>query len=41
VGVVIHIFFFVAEGQVLGPEWEDKKVRELMENGDPGLRKGA
>jgi hypothetical protein len=41
VGVVIHIFVFVAEGRVLGPEWEDKKVRELMESGNPGLKKGV
>jgi hypothetical protein len=41
VGVVIHIFVFVAEGRVLGPEWEGKKVRELMESGNPGLKKGV
>jgi hypothetical protein len=41
VGVVIHIFVFVAEGRVLGPEWEEKKVREMMEGEGAGLKKGA
>ena len=41
VGVVIHVFAFVAEGRVLGPEWEERKVRELMESEDVALKKGA
>jgi hypothetical protein len=41
VGVVIHVFVFVAEGRLLSPQWEDKKVRELMRRDDESLRKGA
>jgi len=40
-GVAIHAFVFVTEGKLLGPEWEDRKIRELMRRDDPGLRKGA
>jgi hypothetical protein len=41
VGVAIHAFVFATEGKWLGPEWEDRKIHELMERDDPGLKKGA
>ena len=41
VGLVIHIFVFVAEGRFLGPDWEDRKVRELVGDDDVPLKKGA
>ena len=31
VGLALHIFSFVTEGGLLGPEWEERKVREIME----------
>lgn len=41
VGLAIHVFVFVTEGRLLGAEWEDKKVRELMGHEDAKLEKGA
>ena len=41
VGVVLHLFSFLMEGKLLGPEWEDKKVHELLERDQRDLRKGA
>lgn len=40
-GPAIHFFVFVTEGKLLGPEWEDKKIHELMGRDDPGLKRGA
>ena len=31
VGLAIHFFVFATEGKLLGPEWEKKKIRELMD----------
>ena len=41
VGLALHIFSFVTEGRLLGPEWEERKVREIMEQHEPrGGRSG-
>jgi hypothetical protein len=31
IGLAIHLFAFLAEGRLFGPEWEKKKIRELMD----------
>jgi 2TM domain len=31
VGVALHVFSFFTEGRLLGPEWEERKVREIVE----------
>lgn len=41
VAIAIHFFVFATEGKLLGPEWEDRKVHELMERGDSEQKKGA
>lgn len=41
IGLAIHAFAFITEGKLLGPEWEKRKVRELMGRSDSGLRKGV
>lgn len=35
IGLLIHaINIFVMKGQFLGPDWEEKKIKELMEKDD-------
>ena len=31
IGVALHVFAFVAEGRLLGPEWEEKKLHEIVQ----------
>ena len=31
IGVALHVFSFVTEGRLLGPEWEERKLHEIME----------
>jgi hypothetical protein len=41
VGVAIHAFTMLAEGRLLGREWEERKVEELLQRDETRLRKGA
>jgi hypothetical protein len=41
IGLAIHAFSFFIEGRFLGPEWEEKKVKEIMSREESGLPKGA
>lgn len=31
IGLALHVFSFITEGRLLGPEWEERKVREMLE----------
>ena len=41
IGVAIHAFAMVTEGRLLGPEWEQKKVHEILQREETRARKGA
>lgn len=41
VGVVIHAFTVATEGRLLGPEWEERKVEELVQREERRMQKGA
>jgi len=31
VGVVVHVFYVFGFGRWFGPDWEEKKIKEIME----------
>ena len=31
IGLALHIFGFITEGRLLGPEWEERKLHEIMQ----------
>ena len=39
--MAIHAFAMVTEGRLLGPEWEQKKVHEILQREETRARKGA
>ena len=39
VAVAIHAFAFHTEGRILGPEWEEKKVREILSRDETRYKK--
>lgn len=41
VGMAIHAFAFFAEGRLLGAEWEERKVHEILQREETRERKGA
>jgi hypothetical protein len=41
IGLGIHAFTMVTEGRLLGPEWEARKVQELLQREETRLKKGA
>ena len=41
IGVAIHAFTLLTEGRLLGPEWEEKKVHEILQREETRVRKGA
>jgi hypothetical protein len=30
IGLALHVFAFVTEGRLLGPEWEERKLNKIM-----------
>lgn len=41
IGVSIHAFALLIEGRLLGPEWEERKVQEILQREESRLKKGA
>lgn len=41
IGVAIHAFALVTEGRLLGPEWEEMKVHEILQREEIRVRKDA
>ncbi|KPJ48407.1 histidine kinase [candidate division TA06 bacterium DG_26] len=35
IGLVVHGFTVFAGGRILGREWEERKIREIMEKDEP------
>jgi hypothetical protein len=41
IGVALHVFAFVTEGRLLGPEWEERKLHEIIHEEESRARKSA
>lgn len=41
IGMAIHAFAFFTEGRLLGPEWEERKVQEIVQREELRARKSA
>ena len=41
VGLALHVFSFFTEGRLLGPEWEERKLHEILQEEESRSRKSA
>ena len=41
IGLALHVFAFVAEGRLLGPEWEERKLHEIVQREETRSKRSA